>query len=85
DVSKFYNGKVATTTAGKGLEQATGGQDPKTFLIKKVSLGGGGNWGSVRMSANDPLPHDHPKAEGETGVKQADIDRIVTWILDLEK
>lgn len=74
DVSKFYNGKLDKTTAGKTVKEATGGKTPEEWLIEKVSQGGKGNWGAVPMSPNDP-----------TGAKKADIKKLVEFILGLEK
>ena len=42
----------------------------KTMLIKKIKIGGTGNWGNI------PMP-GHPK------IKNEDLDKIVTWILSI--
>lgn len=44
------------------------------YLIHKVSIGGGGVWGSVPMPANDP-----------GGKKHADIAELVKFILSQAK
>lgn len=48
--------------------------DKATFdtLVKKVSKGGEGNWGSVPMVANDPV-----------GKRQDKIEQLVRYILSL--
>jgi cytochrome c len=74
DVSKFYNGKMEKSTGGKTAKEASGGKSAKEWLVEKVSKGGKGNWGGVPMSANDP-----------SGAKKADIEKLVDWILALEK
>ena len=74
DVSKFYNGKMDKTTAGKTLKDATGGKAPADWLLTKVSKGGSGNWGSAAMIANDP-----------SGAKQAQIKELVQFVLGLAK
>jgi cytochrome c len=48
DVSRRYRDK---RTDSKFFDQ----------LVKKVSLGGSGNWGSVPMVANDPVGTKHDK------------------------
>ncbi|MDR0480671.1 MAG: cytochrome C [Gallionellaceae bacterium] len=74
DVSKFYNGKTDKSAGGKTLKEATGGKTPRDWLIEKVSKGGKGNWGAVAMSPNDP-----------SGAKKAQIEKLVDFILGLEK
>ena len=74
DVSKFYNGKMDKSAGGKTVKEATGGKTPREWLIEKISKGGKGNWGTAPMSPNDP-----------TGAKKADIEKIVDFILGLEK
>jgi len=74
DVSKFYNGKMEKTTAGKSVSEATGGKSPVDWLLIKVSNGGSGNWGSAAMMPNDP-----------TGRKQEEIKMLVEFVLDLAK
>jgi cytochrome c len=74
DVSKFYNGKMDKTTSGKNLKDATGGKDPESWLVEKISKGGKGNWGNLPMSPVDP-----------TGAKQDQIKELAKWILNLEK
>lgn len=74
DVSKFYNGKMEKTTAGKTLMEATGGKTPSEWLLFKVSHGGSGNWGSAAMMPNDP-----------TGKKQADLKALIDFVLGLAK
>jgi cytochrome c len=77
DVSKFYNGKMATTTDGKSVKEATGGKSAKEWLVEKISQGSAkthNNWGKTPMSANDA-----------SGAKKADVEKLVDWILALEK
>jgi cytochrome c len=74
DVSKFYNGKMDKSAGGKTLKEALNGKNAKDHLIEHISKGGAGIWGKVPMSANDP-----------TGAKKADIEKIVDFILGLEK
>jgi cytochrome c len=74
DVSKFYNGKMDKTTSGKTLKEATGGKDPETFLIEKISKGGKGNWGAMPMGPMDA-----------SGAKQGQVKEIAQWIMNLEK
>jgi cytochrome c len=49
--------------------------DPKfvSALVKKVSMGGAGNWGAVPMVANDPTGKNHDK-----------IIELVKFVLALE-
>lgn len=49
--------------------------DPATLetLVKKVSRGGAGNWGTVPMVASDPA-----------GLRQDKIRSVVTWVLNLQ-
>jgi cytochrome c len=51
-----------------------GDPNAEAYLIRKVSIGGGGIWGSIPMPANDP-----------SGRKRADITELVKFILSLEK
>ena len=48
--------------------------NPETFdaLVKKVSLGGKGNWGGLPMPANDPL-----------GKRREKVEELVKFILAL--
>ena len=79
DISKFYNGKTPKTTSGKTVQEATGGMPVEEFLIKKVSTGGHGNWGSQPMLANDNVYNRPSEA------KQQDIKELVAYILSLAK
>jgi cytochrome c551/c552 len=79
DISKFYNGKTERTTSGKTVQEATGGIPVDQFLIKKVSTGGHGNWGTQPMLANDNVYNQPSEA------KQQDIKELVTYILSLAK
>ncbi len=74
DVSKFYNGKLEKTTAGKTVKEATGGKATEEFLLTKISKGGAGNWGSIPMRVNDP-----------SGKKEADIKELIKFVLGLAK
>ncbi len=74
DVSKFYNGKMEKSAAGKTVKEATGGKAPADWLLTKVSRGGNGNWGTAAMIANDT-----------TGKKQDDIKGLIQFVLDLAK
>lgn len=79
DVSAFYNGKMGKSPAGLTVNEATGGKNPKEFLIKKVSKGGHGNWGAAPMIANDDVFHQPSE------VKQGEIKELVEFILGLAK
>jgi cytochrome c len=79
DVSAFYNGKMGKSPAGLTVNEATGGKNPKEFLIKKVSKGGHGNWGTAPMIANDDVFHQPSE------VKQGEIKELVEFILGLAK
>jgi cytochrome c551/c552 len=74
DVSKFYNGKMDKSAAGKSVKEATGGKTPEEWLEQKVSQGGSGNWGTTPMLANDP-----------SGAKNAQIKELVGFVLGLAK
>lgn len=85
DVSKAYNTIGATGSAvnraaykvRKRVSAVLEKNNVKTaeeWLIKKVSQGGSGNWGTMPMPANDP-----------SGSEAADIRELVKFILDLEK
>jgi len=74
DVSKFYNGKMEKSAAGKTVKEVTGGKAPADWLLTKVSKGGTGNWGTAAMIANDP-----------TGKKLGDIKGLIQFILGLAK
>ena len=74
DVSKFYNGKMEKSAAGKTVKEATGGKSAEEFLVGKVSKGGSGNWGSMPMTPNDP-----------SGSKQGEIKELVKFVLGLAK
>jgi len=79
DVSKFYNGKIERTPIGITIQQATGGLPVEEFLVKKVSIGGHGNWGSQPMLANDYVYHQTSE------VKQNEITELIKFILNLAK
>jgi cytochrome c551/c552 len=79
DISKFYNGKTERSTSGKTVQEATGGLPVDQFLIKKVSVGGHGNWGAQPMLANDNVYNQPSEA------KQQDIKELVAYILSLAK
>lgn len=67
DVAKKYKGATKFTYKGKEYSLEEG-------LMKKISHGGSGNWGSMPMIANDPA-----------GKKQDDIKHLVEFILGLAK
>jgi cytochrome c len=67
DVSKKYKGAANYTWQGKEYPLVEG-------LMKKVSNGGSGNWGTVPMIANDPK-----------GTKQDQIKELVEFELSLAK
>ncbi len=79
DISKFYNGKMEKTPAGKTLQEATGGKAPEDYLLMKVDKGGAGNWGTQPMLANNNVYHQPSEA------KQEDIKTLIEFILDLAK
>jgi cytochrome c len=79
DISKFYNGKMDKTTSGKTVAEATGGMPVEEFLIKKISIGGHGNWGNQPMLANDNV------YKQTTEAKQQDIKALVEYVLGLAK
>jgi len=68
DVSRRYHGTSKYITKN-GTEYPL-----KTYLAKKVSMGGNGNWGVVPMVANDP-----------GGSRQAGIKELVEFILLLRQ
>lgn len=74
DVSKFYNGKLEKTSAGKTVKEATGGKAPADWLLSKVSKGGSGNWDSASMIPNDA-----------SGTKQEQIKELIQFVLGLAK
>jgi cytochrome c len=67
DVSKKYKGATKYTYKDKEYPLVEG-------LMKKVSNGGSGNWGTIPMIANDPK-----------GTKQDDIKQLVEFVLGLAK
>jgi len=79
DISKFYNGKMDRTTSGKTVKDATAGMPVEEFLIKKISMGGHGNWGNQPMLANDYVYRQ------TTETKQQDIKALVEYVLGLAK
>ena len=79
EISKFYNGKAEHSTSGKTVQQATNGMPVEDFLVKKISAGGHGNWGSQPMLANDNV-YNQP-----TPAKQKDIKQLVVYVLSLAK
>jgi len=79
DISKFYNGKMEHSTSGKTVQEAVGGVPVEQFLIKKISAGGHGNWGSQPMLANDNV-YNVPNE-----LKQKQIKELVDYILSLDK
>ncbi len=79
EISKFYNGKMDRTPSGKTVKDATGGMPVEEFLIKKISMGGHGNWGNQPMLANDYV------YKQTTEVKQRDIKALVEYVLNLAK
>lgn len=74
DISKFYNGKMEKTPAGKTLKDVLGGKTAEAHLIEKISKGGKGTWGAIPMSPNDA-----------SGAKQADVKKLAEFILSIEK
>ena len=79
DISKFYNGKTERSTSGKTVQESSWGLPVDQFLIKKVSVGGHGNWGAQPMLANDNVYNQPSEA------KQQDIKELVAYILSLAK
>jgi cytochrome c len=79
DISKFYNGKTDRTTSGKTLKEAVGGEPVEEFLVKKITMGGHGNWGNQPM-----LPNDYVYQK-TTEAKQQDIKALVKYIMGLAK
>lgn len=75
EVSKKYKGVAKYKYSNNGSNASNAKEYPLVEgLTMKVSKGGNGNWGSVRMIANDP-----------SYKKQAAIKELVTFILDLAK
>jgi cytochrome c551/c552 len=79
DVSKFYNGKMAKSSSGKDVKQATEGQPVEQFLMQKISKGGHGNWGEYAMVANDNVYNQ------QTPARQKKIKELVDFVLALAK
>ena len=79
DISEFYNGKMERSTSGKTVQEAVGDVPVEQFLIKKISTGGHGNWGSQPMLANDNVYHQTNE------LKQKQIKDLVDYILALAK
>lgn len=79
DISKFYNGKMERSTSGKTVQEAVGGVPVERFLIRKISAGGHGNWGSQPMLANDNV-YNQPNE-----LKQKQINELIDYILSLAK
>lgn len=78
-ISKFYNGKTDRTFTGKTLKEATGGMAIEEFLIKRISMGGEGNWGTQPMLPNNYVyGHEDPK-------KRDFIKKQVQFIMGLAK
>lgn len=78
-ISKFYNGKINRTFTGKTLKEVTGGMPIEEFLIKRVSMGGDGNWGSQPM-----LPNNYVYGR-EDPAKREFIKTQVEFIMGLAK
>lgn len=85
DISKAYNQVGATGSAVDPAAYKTTSKvsdilaknnaaTNEEWLIRKVSKGGSGDWGTMPMPANDP-----------SGAKAADIKELVKFILALEK
>ena len=71
DVGKTYNSN-GTTSTGKKVSDILAENNAKTareWLIQKVSKGGSGNWGAVKMIPNAPK------------VSEADIATLVDFVL----
>lgn len=84
DVSKAYNkvGETGTPLNPKKYKASKKVKDilaenkaknAEAWLIQKVSKGGNGNWGKLKMTPNSPK------------VSDADIKKLVQFVLGLEK
>ncbi len=85
DISKAYNNAGATGSAvdpaaykvSNKVADLLAKNNSKTaeeWLLKKVSKGGAGDWGTMPMPANDP-----------SGAKAADLKELDKFIMGLEK
>lgn len=85
DVSKAYNSVGATGSAVNPSAYKTSNKvsdilaknNVKTvdeWLLRKISKGGSGDWGTMPMPANDP-----------SGAKEAEFKELVKFIMELEK
>jgi cytochrome c551/c552 len=75
DVAKKYKGQTTYKYSSYGSDNADAKEFPLVEgLIKKVSKGGSGNWGSQPMPANNPV-----------GNKTDKIKHLVEFILGLAK
>ena len=71
DVGKAYNSHGTTSTGKKtdDILAENGAKTAKEWLVKKVSTGGKGNWGTAAMIPNAPK------------VSEADIATLVDFVL----
>ncbi len=85
DISKAYNsvgatGSAVNPTAYKVTNKVAdilaknNSKTAEEWLLKKVSKGGAGDWGTMPMPANDP-----------SGAKAADLKELVKFIMSLDK
>ncbi len=75
DVSKKYKGQATYKYSSYGSDNPDAKEFPLVEgLVKKVSKGGSGNWGSQPMPANNPV-----------GTKTDKIKHLVEFILALAK
>ena len=85
DISKAYNsvgatGSAVNPTAYKVTHKVAdilaknNSKTTEEWLLKKVSKGGAGDWGTMPMPANDP-----------SGAKAADLKELVKFIMSLDK
>ncbi len=75
DVSKRYKGQATYKYSTLGSNAPDAKEYPLVEgLVKKVSRGGSGNWGSQAMIANNP-----------TGSKDEKITHLVEFVLGLAK
>lgn len=85
DISKAYNsvgatGSAVNPTAYKVTNKVAdilaknNSKTAEEWLLKKVSKGGAGDWGTMPMPANDP-----------SGAKAADLKELVKFIMGLDK
>ncbi|MBY0577670.1 MAG: c-type cytochrome [Burkholderiales bacterium] len=68
DVSKRYNGRIRAGTMSE--------QEAEESLVKKISMGGKGNW--IDVTGGMSMPPSYPRVSGEN------IRRIVRYILSLK-